>query len=179
MPASFAKQHFPALDVKKCNDAFCAAVPKGAIRVESIATCMGCVLATCVGDVENLPKIAKGMAEWAQPIIKANEAKLTACVEYRKQVLEPEHAVSNLGEQVLKMVMADAQKHQQGLEMEDEEIVMVKKMGEMMVYKAPDDNEEYEKLKHRGDGDAPLLVLGGDIEGPDGWFKHLYRMGGR
>lgn len=92
MPKEFAER-IAGFDVQQANAAFTSGVPKGAIRVESIVTCMGCVMATCVADVDALPAIVKGMVAWAEPIMKANKQKADVCAEFRKR-LEPEHCVA-------------------------------------------------------------------------------------
>lgn len=186
IPEQYLAQIKP-IDVKRCNEAFCSAVPKGMVRVESIATCMGCVMATCVMDVENLPKIAKGMMAWAKPIVDANEHKLAMCVAYRKNILEPEHALAPaipggnaLAEQVLHMVLADAQKHQQQGEQvvngDENEHGLMSKLGSIMYVAEQDEEDEEEEEEATGeaiciDNDIPALE-----EGPAGWFRHIHKL---
>lgn len=184
IPEKFLAQIHP-LDVKRCNEAFCSAVPKGTIRVESIATCMGCVMATCVMDVENLPKIANGMMSWAKPIVAANEQKLAVCVAYRKNVLEPEHAVAPLpmaipggnalAEQVLHMVLEDAKNRQQQ-QMIDSSSGLTTKLASMMYVvqqqQLEDEDDEEEEEKTGGSiVNTPALE-----DGPTGWFEHLHQI---
>jgi len=56
------------------------------VHVESISTVMGCVLVTCVAEVEHLPKVVNGMIAWAKPIIQAGQIKQAACIAWRKQL---------------------------------------------------------------------------------------------
>ena len=88
-----------------------------AVRVEKIATCMGCVMATCVADVERLPTIVNGMVKWARPIIKANAQKAQVCTEWRKQ-LEPQHVLGG-GMDVTGMLRKAHKMMMPGSEMDD------------------------------------------------------------
>lgn len=65
---------------------------KQAVHVESISTVMGCVLTTCIAEVEHLPKIVNGLISWAKPIIQAGAQKQAACMAWRRQ-LESQFAV--------------------------------------------------------------------------------------
>lgn len=56
----------------------------GAIRVERIATSMGCLITTCVAEVKHLPTLTNGIVSWAKPIMEANAIKGKICMEWRK-----------------------------------------------------------------------------------------------
>lgn len=56
------------------------------IRVERIATCMGCVLTTCVVEVDLIPTLTNSLISWAKPIIEANANKTKVCTEWRMKL---------------------------------------------------------------------------------------------
>lgn len=60
LPPGIPKQYLakiPSIDVQKLNHTIMnQALTKNSVRVESISTCMGCVMTTCVVDVDQLPR---------------------------------------------------------------------------------------------------------------------------
>ena len=86
-PAGFpedVKAKVPGFDVKAADAKFLSATDSGKVKVETIATCMECVMCTVVMEVGNLQTIATGMMGWAQPIVQANAVKSNVCMKYRK-----------------------------------------------------------------------------------------------
>ena len=56
------------------------------IRVERIATCMGCVMTTCVVDVDQVASITNALIGWAKPIVEVQNNKARVCMEWRKKL---------------------------------------------------------------------------------------------
>jgi hypothetical protein len=79
MPEDLVKAAIPHVDVAKCNSHVTSLLSPqqgpALRRVERIFTCMGCVMTTCVVEVEKLPVITKALMSWAKPILDANAAK--------------------------------------------------------------------------------------------------------
>jgi hypothetical protein len=87
MPASL-KQQIKTFDpnaINKNMEGLFTQHP-GAVRVERIATCMGCVMTTCVVEVEQLTRVTNGLISWAKPIIEAAQAKSAICMDWRKKL---------------------------------------------------------------------------------------------
>ena len=164
MPKEYL-QRIEGFDVHKADEAW-KAVPAGAIRVESIATCMGCVVATCVADVEALPHIVKGMVGWAEPIMTANKQKGDTCAEFRRH-LEPEHCVAPAQGGELKLVLIPQQ--QQGAQEEEDDRMRV---GALFVPQEAGDEHEAaatgEQLTHHSSN------VPGRTMSPAEWVQRLY-----
>ena len=112
MPSDIAAK-IQGFDVQKSNKSFTDAVKEGTIRIESIATCMGCVVTTCVIAVKDLPKVVAGAIGWAKPIMQAMERKNALCISYRKKVLESEFAVPDMGQALQQMMIQQIANEQQ------------------------------------------------------------------
>jgi hypothetical protein len=87
IPASYKEQikAFDPIAVNKNIQGLFTQHP-GAIRVESITTSMGCVMTTCVVEVEHLARLTNGVISWAKPIIEVAQAKSAVCLEWRKKL---------------------------------------------------------------------------------------------
>jgi hypothetical protein len=90
MPKELIKAAIPHVDVAACNSHITSlfspsngAANGGLVRVERIFTCMGCVLTTCVVEVDKLPVINKSLMSWVKPIMEASTAKSKACIQWR------------------------------------------------------------------------------------------------
>jgi hypothetical protein len=88
----------PAINVKDANSKIKGIFSACGVKVERISTCMGCVMTTCVVDVDALPKLTAAMMEWAKPIITANQIKGNVCTEFRMQT-EKDHNICNTMQQ--------------------------------------------------------------------------------
>ena len=94
MIPEFLKQKIPLFDptaVNKNVEGLFALYP-GCIKVERIATSMGCIVTTCVAEVQQLIPLTQGIISWAKPVIETNNAKAQVCMEWRK-TLEREACV--------------------------------------------------------------------------------------
>ena len=143
--------------------------------METIATCMGCVVATCVADVDQLPRIVQGMVGWAKPIMLANEKKMAVCAAFRKQVLEPEHAVMMPGGGQLQMVLVQQQHEHQGAQVHVDEDMDKMTVGALFVAenksgeKKEEGSDAPEELEQEKEEEVTYARLG-----PEGWLKRLY-----
>ena len=88
MPKELIQQYVKTFDPKALNERIRGVftAKPGAIRVERIATSMGCVIATCVVETKELPGMVNTLVSWAKPIIEVNAAKGKLCVEWRKHL---------------------------------------------------------------------------------------------
>jgi hypothetical protein len=88
MPQAMIKQYVKTFDPADANKSIQGLFTKypSALRVEKIATSMGCVITTCVAEVEHLPMLTEGIIAWAKPIIEVNSLKAKVCLEWRKKL---------------------------------------------------------------------------------------------
>lgn len=194
-----ARARVQGFDVEAANAKFMSAVAGGRMRVESIATCMGCVMATVVMDVDQIPAIAKGMMGWATPIMEANAAKSKVCLEQRK-VLESRFCVGGAGaegallQQMLRMRMQkeegkeeQGQKHGQEEEGLGAEMVAVGELFDrnngaaethlLNLMASPVTSTSSSSSSSPSTSSYSLgheAALGGEVVGPSGWLKKLY-----
>jgi hypothetical protein len=85
IPESLKQQvkTFDAHSVSKNVEGLFALHP-GSIRVERIVTSMGCLVTTCIAEVDQLMSLTQGIMSWAKPIMEANNFKAKVCMEWRK-----------------------------------------------------------------------------------------------
>lgn len=76
----------PAALNQSAKQAF-ASVPENTIRVENISTAMGCLIVTCIVDIQPANILCAGLTNWIRPIAEAYKHRQNAALEWR-QTLE-------------------------------------------------------------------------------------------
>ena len=98
MPEAMLKKNIKMFDVEACNASVRSILsnlnPKP-IRIEKISTCMGCLVTTCVVDVEHVPAITNALVGWAKPIIETNAMKKSICTAWRMSLEGMDNSGSN------------------------------------------------------------------------------------